>query len=437
MEYLKEKVRLGVIGLGQRGYGELNMILDMPDVEVKAVCDILDFRVQKALELIKSKTGNQIEGYDDYKKLLKRNDLDAIVIFTSWNTHTRIAITAMRAGLYVATEVGGAHSIEECWSLVRTSEETGMPCMMLENGNYSRQALALLRMVKEGLFGELIHCTGGYLHDLRDEIGLGREIKHYRNANFMNRNGELYPTHEIGPIAKLLNINRGNRFITLSSVASKARGLGEWYRNSRKAFNSWVVNGLREYEGELPENVKDYDMIGKEAACGDIVTTLIKCSGGETVCIVHDCTLPRPKDDNLKIQGTKGIWVSSSKSIYIEGMSLEHNKWENDQPYFEKYAHPLWDEYVECEGNSSHGHGGIDYFVVRAFIDAVKRQSQTPIDVYDTASWMAITCLSEHSVSLGGMPVPFPDFTNGAWLNREPSVESKYSLDGICWNCFK
>lgn len=436
MSYVKEKARLAVIGLGQRGYEELSMMLDMPDVDIKCVCDTVDFRVKKSLDLIKAKRGVQADGYHDYKKILERDDLDGVAIFTSWNTHTRIAVDSMKAGLYVATEVGGASSIEECWQLVRTSEETGMPCMMLENANYSRQNLALLRMVKEELFGELIYCTGGYQHDLRDEIGLGREIKHYRHVNFMNRNGELYPTHEIGPIAKMLNINRGNRFMTLSSVATKARGLEEWYKNSRKAYNSWVIDGLKEYGGELPENIKDYDLIGKHVACGDVVTTLIKCSGGEVISIVHDCTLPRPRLANFRVQGTKGIWMGDARSIYFEGVSPEFDRWESDKPYFEKYDHPLWQEYSEYVGDGTHGHGGIDYLVVRAFVEAVRQQSQTPIDVYDTATWMAITCLSEYSVALGGTPVPFPDFTNGAWLNRGPACSSKYSLDKICWECF-
>jgi predicted dehydrogenase len=437
MKYVKEKARLGVIGLGQRGHEELSMMLDMPEVEIKCVCDTIDFRVKKALDLTKEKSVQGVEGYSDYKKLLERDDLDGVAIFTSWNTHTKIAVDAMKAGLYAAMEVGGAASVEECWSLVRAYEETGMPCMMLENANYSKQNLALLRMVKEELFGELIYCTGGYQHDLRDEIGLGREIKHYRHLNFMNRNGELYPTHEIGPIAKLLNINRGNRFMTLSSVASKAVGLGEYYKNSRKAYNSWVKEGLEEYDGELPENIKDYDLIGKNAACGDIVTTLIKCSGGETICIVHDCTLPRPRLANFRVQGTNGIWMGDAHSIYIEGVSPVFDKWENDEQYFEKYNHPLWKEYSEDPGSGSHGHGGIDFLVVKAFVDALRQQTQTPIDVYDAASWMAITCLSEHSVALGGTPVAFPDFTNGAWLNRRPSSASKYSLDKICWECFE
>lgn len=437
MDFVKEKARIGVIGLGERGYEELEMMLEMPDVEIKGVCDTNNFRLNKALNLCKAKSFPEIEGYSDYKKMFERDDLDAIAIFTSWNTHTRIAIDAMNAGFYVAMEVGGASSLEECWDLVRTSERTGMPCMMLENAAYSKNTLSILRMVKEGLFGELIYCTGGYQHDLRDEIGLGREIKHYRHLNFMHRNGELYPTHEIGPIAKLLNINKGNRFMTLSSFASKAVGLGEYYKYNRKAYNSWVKEALVEHDGELPETNQNYDLIGKNAACGDIVTTNIKCANGETITIVHDCTLPRPRLSNFRVQGSKGIWMADAHSIYFEGVSPVFDKWENDEPYFEKYIHPLWKEYSSYEGKTSHGHGGIDYLVVRAFVEAVRMQTQTPIDVYDAASWMAITCLSEHSVALGGTPVVFPDFTNGAWLNRKPSPPSKYNLDRICWECFE
>jgi hypothetical protein len=339
-------------------------------------------------------------------------------------------------------EVGGASSVEECWRLVRAYEETGVPCMMLENANYSRNALTLLRMVREGLFGELVYLSGSYQHDLRDEIGLGREIRHYRYAHFVKRNAELYPTHEIGPMAKMLDINRGNRFLNLTSMATKARGLEEYFKKSRRAYNSWVVNSLeKDHKGPLPKDQKDYDMIGKRAACGDIVTTMIRCARGETVYIVHDCTLPRPRLSNFRVQGTNGIWMDDAKSIYFEGISKVEDVWEGDAEYIEKYEHPLWTENVrniEKGVNSAFGgHGGTDFIVMRGFIEAVKYQIQTPIDVYDTASWMAITTLSEDSIAAGSAVMPFPDFTNGAWMEREKAPKSKYALETIHWDLFE
>jgi len=438
---IKEKIKVGVIGLGQRGMGYTDMLLFLPDVEIKAVCDKYDDRVDNAVKLIKSKTGSDVKAYKDYKQLIAAGGLDAAFVFTSWETHIKIAVDTMRAGIYTAIEVGGASSTEECWRLVRTSEDTGVHCMLLENCNYGRDAMAALRMVKEGLFGDLIYLTGAYQHDLRDEVGLGREIRHYRYSHFMHRNAELYPTHEIGPIAKYLNINRGNRFLTLTSISTKSQGLAEYFVQSRKAYNSWVSDELKNYSGVHPEHQPDYDMIGKYAACGDVVTTTIKCAGGELVTIIHDCTLPRPRYNNKRIQGTKGIWMGDTETIYIEGREEQFDTWESDKKYFDEYDHPLWKERgkqaEDGEFGAFGGHGGTDILVMEAFIEAVKHQKPPPIDAYDAATWMAITCLSEESIALGGAPVSFPDFTNGAWMNREPCIPSKYATDRVYWECFE
>nr|MDD6335588.1 Gfo/Idh/MocA family oxidoreductase [bacterium] len=430
MTFVKEKLRVAIVGLGHRGTGMMQMILGMPDVEVVGISDLIEHRLERGKRIVKEKTGKDVQATADYQELLKTGDLDAVFVFTSWQMHTRVACDAMRAGVYVATEVGGASSLEECWNLVRASEETGMPCMMLENVNYGQHALALINMVRQGLFGELIHCAAGYQHDLRDEIGLGREIEHYRFDHFRLRNAELYPTHGLGPMAKILDINRGNRFLTLTSTATKACGMESYYANSRKATNSWVVETLeRDYKGVWPEKQENYDMIGQRFAQGDVVTTVIKCAGGQTITLYHDCTLARPRLSNNRVQGTKGIWSDDAKSIYFDGISPDPHKWEEAAPYFEKYNHPLWLEHQKDLDQG--GHGGIDFIVVRAFVDAVKRQVQTPIDVYDTASWMAVTALSEQSIAMGGHPVAFPDFTSGLWVNREPVVPGKYALDYV------
>jgi len=239
----------------------------------------------------------------------------------------------------------------------------------------------------------------------------------------------------------MLGINRGNRFVNLVSMATKPRGLEEYYKNSRRAWNSWVVDTLKtDYSGEPPEKNINYDMIGRRAACGDVVTTMIRCAGGETCLIVHDCTLPRPRLSNFRLQGTGGIWMDDAGSIYFEGRSATEDAWEPDEPYMEKYEHPLWADNVKNAEKSPSGgfggHGGTDFIVMRGFIDAVKRQIQTPIDVYDTASWMAITALSEDSIAAGSAVTPFPDFTNGAWMRREESPKSKYALDTIHWDLF-
>lgn len=401
------KVKLAVIGLGGRGRGLLKDLLKMDDVEVTALCDTLDDRLQMGLNIVHESGNPQAEGYADYKKLLARDDVQGVIIASTWVTHAEIAIAAMKAGKYAALEVGGAASLEECWEMVRTSEQTGIPCMLLENCCYGRDELALLNMVKQGIFGELIHCQCGYEHDLRAQVGQGLEKQHNRYHNYLHRNGELYPIHGLGPISKLLDINRGNRLVTLTSMASKTRGVRQW---------------AAEQFGEQHRIAKT------EFAQGDIVTTMVKCAGGETIHLIHDTTLPRPYSRAGRVQGTNGLWMEDNKSIHIEGRSPNH-QWESFEGYREQYEHPLWKQYMK-EGVRS-GHGGMDYLVQRAFVESIRDGVQTPIDVYDTAVWMAITVLSEQSIALGSAPVAIPDFTKGKWINREPSQEGIYSLNTI------
>jgi len=410
----KNQTNFGVIGISGRGSGMLAELLSVEGVKVTAVCDKYEDRAQNGVKIVQEKAGNTPDMYLDYKELLARKDISAILCCTTWITHSRIAIDAMRAGKHVAFEVGGAASTEECWQMVRASEETGKFCMILENCCYDRNELALYNMTRLGLFGEIIHTQGGYQHDLRDEITFGRETRHGRLFNFMNRNGDLYPTHQLGPIAKLLNINRGNRFVSLTSMASKARGL---------------------HEGILDNMPKGYDLSTFNFAQGDIVTTMIKCAHGETILLIHDCTLPRPYSRNYRVQGTKGIYMEDKDQIYIEDESPQHC-WDSFEPYRNKYEHPLWKQYAK-DGIHAGGHGGMDYLVLSAFAESAINDVKSPIDVYDTAAWMAITCLSEQSIALGSMPVPVPDFTNGMWIDREPYRRGKYCLEEVCGDYFE
>lgn len=414
-----KQTNFAVVGLSGRGSSMLSELLAVPGVKVVAVCDKYEDRAKHGAEIVMEKTGEEPAVYLDYKEMIKRDDIKAVMCCTTWITHSRIAVDCMRAGKHVGIEVGGAASIEECWQLVRTSEETGKFCMLLENCCYDRNEMALLRMVREGIFGEIVHMQGGYQHDLRDEIGLGREIRHGRIHNFKNRNGELYPTHQLGPIAKVLHINRGNRFLTLTSMASKARGLNTWLKNT---------------QGE------DYDLADYPFAEGDVVTTMIKCAHGETVLLVHDCTLPRPYSRNYKIQGTCAVYNEDGNRIYVDGLSPQieghwDHTWESFDKYREKYEHPLWSEYTI---NGVHaGHGGMDFLVLSAFVESAMYDLEPPIDVYDAATWMAITCLSEQSVAMGSMPVPVPDFTNGMWIDREPARRGRYNTEEICNEFFE
>ena len=411
---MKETINVVFIGLGGRGYGLLNMVLDtMPDVNVVGVCDLYEDRTERAKEAVINKRGNTPVATLDYHELLKMEEVDAVITPSAWDAHVPICIDAMNAGKYVATEVGGAYSVDQCWELVKTYERTGVPCMMLENCCYGREELTVLNMIKKGMFGEIIHCEGGYEHDLRDEVALGHENRHYRLDNYMNRNGELYPTHELGPIAKYLNINRGNRMISLTAMSSKARGINAWIKDNR---------------GE------DFENANFAFAQGDIVITCIKCAHGETIVLKHDTTLPRAYSRGNLVHGTKGIWSEDKYGCMIDG-SCEGASWGHRftdmNEFFPEHEHPLWKDYTAVGG-----HGGIDYLVMRGFVEAVKAGTQTPIDVYDTASWMVISCLSEDSIAMGSMPVAIPDFTNGKWIKREPYVRSKFCLEEVCEDLF-
>ncbi len=401
-----EKLNLGFIGLGGRGRGLANLVASMDDVHIPAICDLHDDYLEQAANGINEGQGFLPEKYLDYRDLLTRNDLDGVIVATNWTSHVEISLAAMRAGIYVASEVGGASSIQECWELVRTSEETGIPFMLLENCCYGREEMAVLNMVKQGLFGELIHCQCGYEHDLRSEITRGGENRHYRLENFVHRNCDLYPTHGIGPIAKMLDINKGNRFISLVSMSSKSRGLREY-----------VINQLG----------PDHPRMNTVFNQGDITTTIIKCANGETVLSTHDCSLPRPYSRAQRVQGTKGLWMEDKNALHFDDFGDE--RWAPMSEYLESYEHPVWKDFIE--GGVKGGHGGMDWLVQRAFIDAIKTGSQTSVDVYDSVTWMAITALSEESISCGSLPQPFPDFTNGKWIQRQPNPDHYWTLDGI------
>lgn len=395
------KIKTGIIGLGARGKGLLEQIIvNMQDVEVVAVCDVYADRGEMAADHIEKERGYRPFVTTDYTELLAIAEIEAVVISASWAVHTEIAIAAMEAGKYVASEVGGAFSIQECWRLVEAYERTKVPVMIMENCCYGREELMVLNMVKQGVFGEIVHCAGGYHHDLRDEITYGNENRHYRLDNYIHRNCENYPTHEIGPIARILGINRGNRMVSLVSMASKAKGMKEYIKREKGADNTLANTDFMQ---------------------GDIVTTIIKCAHGETITITLDTTLPRYYSRGFTVRGTKGMYTEENNSIYIDGEHDEHHikwngQWGNAEGYREKYDHPLWKKYLD-EGIKG-GHGGMDWLVFADFFESVKNKTQTPLDVYDMAAWMSISTLSEDSIALGGHPVAIPDFTNGKWMNR-------------------
>ncbi len=410
-----QKVRLGFIGVGMRGQNHLNLALRRSDVDVVAICDVQQRMIADSKALI-TKSGKPLpqiinDGPHGYKKLLENKNIDAVVISTPWEWHTVMCLDAMNAGKYVGCEVITGMTVEECWQLVHTSERTGMPLMMLENVCYRRDVMAILNMVRQNIFGEIIHLQGGYQHDLREvkfndgkkpygggvEFGeKGFSEASWRTLHSLNRDGDLYPTHGIGPVAMMIDINRGNRLTELVSFSSKARGL-----------HDYVVNVGGENHPNAKVNFK----------LGDVVTTMIKCTKGETILLQHDTNLPRPYSLGFRVQGTKGIWMDINNSIYIENKSKKAHQWDDATEWLSNNDHPLWKKYGNDAAGA--GHGGMDWFVLNAFIEAAKRKVNTPQDVYDAVTWSAITPLSETSIRLGGETVEFPDFTQGQWMYRK------------------
>lgn len=408
-------VKLAIIGVGLRGQGHLNLSLRRKDVSVVAICDIDSRMLEMSNDIIK-KSGKPMpkvftgDNYA-YRKLLEMKDLDGIIIATPWEWHSPMILDALAAGIkYIGTEVILGITLQQHWDVVKAAEYHKANVMMLENVCYRRDVMAALNMVRQGLFGEIIHLQGGYQHDLRgvklndgktaysSGVEFGEKAfseARWRTNHSVHRNGDLYPTHGIGPVAMMVDINRGNRFLSLSSFSSKSRGLHDYI----------VDKG-----GANHPNAK------VSFKLGDVVTTHIKCVNGETILLQHDTSLPRPYSLGFRVQGTKGLWMDVNNSVYVEGTS-KHDQWDDSKTWFEKYDHPLWKRWSkETEGA---GHGGMDFFVLHGFIESIKRKKPTPMDVYDAASWSAIVPLSETSIELGNETVEFPDFTGGQWMERK------------------
>ena len=419
---LNDNISIAFIGVGGRGRTHLHNIAQRKDVTITAICDIDPDAVVKSQKIIEESGRKKASVYSEnefaYLDLLERKDIDAVIISTPWLWHTRMAVASMRAGKYTGIEVSAANTIRECWDLIDTYEETGTHLMLLENVCYARESMAALRMLREGLLGIPIHATCGYQHDLRGvKFNDGNQYHgggvvfgdnaageaRWRTQHSLKRDGDLYPTHGIGPVANWFNIDRKNRFVSLTATSTKSVGLKDYIINHP---NGGVDHPNAELNWKL----------------GDVVTSVIKTANGESIIVKHDTNLPRPYSWGFELQGSKGIWCGQfeGKRVYIEGVSEPH-EWTTGEEYdniMKKYDHPLWTRF-EREAAGS-GHGGIDFFTARAFVESVKKQIPPPIDVYDAASWGAITPLSEASIADGGDSKQFPDFTRGRWINMEP-----------------
>ena len=394
-----EKVRIGMVGVGGMGTSHLSNFLKIEGCEIVAVCDIIEDRVVRAQNLTVEAGFKKPEGYFkgnlDFKRMCERDDIDLVFTATPWEWHVPVCLEAMNAGKHAATEVPAALTIAECWQLIEVSERTGKHCIMMENCNYDREEMIILNMVKKGVFGEMLHARCGYLHDLR-------EVKHDLNGEgvwrrdwSMKRNGDLYPTHGLGPVAQCLDINRGNYFDYLVSFGTKSMGLHDY--------------AIEQFGIDSPQAKEEFKL-------GDVVSTLIKTMNGETILVTHDTSSPRPYSRDILVQGTNGIVQKyPTPLIHIEGRSPAH-QWEDLEIYKEEYYHPLWQQMEQAAAGA--GHGGMDYLEDYRLINALLKGIEPDMDVYDAAVLSAVTELSEKSIASGGWPIKFPDFTRGLWRNK-------------------
>ena len=393
-----KKVRLAVIGTGGRGTGQLRNLLAFPEIEVVAVCDLVKAAAERAAKVCTDagKPAPMVYADDEkaWQRLLDKERIDLAVIASGWPTHAEISLAALQKGVYVGCEVPIATSVEDCWKLVEASEQSKTPCMMLENWSFRQDNLAILNMIRLGLFGEMMHAHCAYSHDCRDYF--------YYDANggerwqlqyFKKYNRNYYPTHALGPILSWLDINAGDRFTEIYSVATPAKGVN--------------IRMKQRFGDDHPGATTAFPQ-------GDVVTSILKTALGKTVVLNLDVQLPRPYANRWMVQGTKGIYDEEKESIYLEGISPKPGEWEPAAPYQEKYNHRFWDtEYVG-------GHNGTDGCELRQLVDAVAAKQQTPLDVYDSVTMSAVVELSGISIA-ENRPVAFPDFTKGAWKTRKPS----------------
>lgn len=394
-------VRVGVLGSGGRGRSLMSDLLLMENVEIPAICDI-DRNAARAAAAMVTGSGRPepelyVKNEHDYLRLLQRDDLDGVIIATPWGWHTHMAVDAMKAGKYVGVEVPAALTVDECWQLVDTSEATGIPCMMLENWSFRRDNLAVLQMIRTGLLGQIVHCHCAHSHDCIDHWFFDPEGNDRWAAKYLiHRNCDQYPTHSLGPVLSWLNINCGDAWDTLSSTATGSFGINAYF--------------ARRFGPDHPSAKRTY-------AQGDIVTSVVRTHGGKSIVINYDMQLPRPYDNRWMVQGTLGIYNEQREAVYLEGRSPAYHEWEPFGPYQTEFDHPWYQDL----GSGSGGHGGTDFLELSLWVQAVREGTDTPIDVYDSATMSSVVGLSEESIKRGGAPIMCPDFTRGKWRTRKPA----------------
>ena len=395
-------VRVGLVGCGGRGQSLLSDLLGIEKVAIKAICDVVPERIAETERLIAKKgqapPATFAKGDHDFENLCRRDDLDVVYIATPWSWHVPMALFAMNGGKHAFVEVPAATTLEDCWKLVDTSERTRRHCVMLENCCYGYNELLVLNMVRAGFLGELTHAEAAYIHDLRKLLFEDKGEGLWRRAEHFGRDGNIYPTHGLGPVANYYDINRGDRFERLVSMSSMERSLSA-YREAN------VPQGN-------PKRAETY-------RCGDMNTTLIKTAKGRTVLLQHDVVTPRPYDRINHVSGTKGAFRDYPPRLFQDGQ--DKDEWGPLDPWKEKFEHRLWTKLAKLAHES--GHGGMDYVMSWRLMQCVREGLVPDMDVYDAAAWSAPAPLSEQSVAGRSAPVDFPDFTRGKWQGTRRGFE--------------
>ena len=395
-------VRVGFVGVGGMGGAHVRNFLGLEGIEIVALCDIDSARNEEVSSWVTEDGRAPPAMYGrhetDFVRMCETEDLDLVFTATPWEWHVPVCVSAMENGKHAATEVPATYTTDDCWRLVEYAEKYRKHCVMMENCNYDRPEMMVFHMARLGLFGDILHAECGYLHDLREikfsEVGEGL----WRRAHSMVRDGNLYPTHGLGPVANVMDINRGDQFEYLVSMSSPSQGLQEW------AMANYPENHLKRRERYV---------------LGDVNTTMIKTVRGRTIYLSHDTNLPRPYSRIHMVQGTKGLFQGYPHRVHIEGLSPGH-EWQDWMDLRDKYDHPLWKDLEEQSEGA--GHGGMDFIEDYRLVKCLREGKPTDMNVYDAAAMSVITPLSEWSVANRSRPIDVPDFTRGRWA-QWPKLE--------------
>ena len=402
-----DRIRMGFIGVGGRGTGHVAQMLLMEGVDVVAICDDYAPAAEAAAKRCEDAERRRPAVYSDhelsFEDMIADMDLDAVIIATPWKWHAPMGVAAMRGGAHAFIEVPITTTVEEMWDLVNASEETGRHCMMMENVNYGRDELLFLNMVRLGIVGELTHGEASYIHDLRWQMKeLERGEGSWRLAYHVATDGNLYPTHGLGPVAQYMNCERGDdRFERLVSFSSPAFGR--------------QLAAARDFPAEHQRNQQTY-------RCGDMNTSIIKTELGRTILVQHDTTSPRPYTRLNMVSGTTGTLAGFPTRIALDPEGKGAHGWKQGADlaeYYAKYEHPLYTRVGE-EAVKAGGHGGMDFIMLWRMVYCLRNGLPLDQNVYEGCAWSAVSPLSEWSVANGGMPAAFPDFTRGRWSSTKP-----------------